>query len=215
MTSEITRSDVLGRILEARLVGVIRADDADQALRIAHAVVEGGIDLIEVTFTVPHAERAIATLRNGREDVRVGAGTVLDDDAARVAIAAGAEFLVGPNLEESVAEVALASGVPYVPGAATPTEVSRAIRLGAKLIKIFPADVLGPRFLRSLLGPFPGLRLMPTGGITPENVGDWFAAGAMAVGTGGGLTSPARAGDYEGVTAVARRYLEAVERAPR
>lgn len=209
----MTRSEVPRQIREARLVGVIRADDADQALRIAEAAIDGGIDVIELTFTVPEVERAIVALRSGTRDVRVGAGTVLDATAARTAIRAGAEFLVGPTVGEDVAEAASEAGVPYIPGAATPTEVHRAMRLGADIIKLFPADTLGPGFLRSLLGPFPGVSLMPTGGITPENLGQWFASGAVAVGTGSGLTAPARYGDYDGVREMARSYVDAVRRA--
>jgi 2-dehydro-3-deoxyphosphogluconate aldolase / (4S)-4-hydroxy-2-oxoglutarate aldolase len=201
---------VPGEIRETRLVGVIRADDADQALRIAEAAIDGGIAVIELTFTVPQVARAIGTLRAGGRRARVGAGTVLDASAARMAIRAGAEFLVSPSVEDDVADAAAAAGVPYVPGAATPTEVRRAMRLGADIIKVFPADTLGPRFLRSLLGPFPGLSLMPTGGITPENLGEWFASGAVAVGTGSGLTAPARKGDYDAVRAMACRYVDAV-----
>lgn len=210
---QVTMFDVLGQIREARLVGVIRAADADQALRIAGAAIGGGIDVIELTFTVPGVERAIAALRAGGGAVRVGAGTVLDANAARAAIRAGAEFLVGPTVEEDVAEAASEAGVPYIPGAATPTEVHRAMRLGADIIKLFPADALGPGFLGSLLGPFPGLSLMPTGGVTPESLVEWLASGAVAVGTGSGLTAPARTGDYDAVSEMARCYVDAVRRA--
>lgn len=200
----------MGRICEARLVAVIRAEDADQALRIAEAAIEGGIHVVELTFTVPRVGRAIEALRAGARGVQVGAGTVLDATAAQAAVGAGAEFLVGPTVDEEVAAAAAAEGVPYIPGGATPTEIHKAMKLGADIIKLFPADTLGTRFLRSLLGPFPSLSLMPTGGITPENLGEWLGAGAVAVGTGGGLTAPARAGDYDGVRAMARRYVDAV-----
>lgn len=207
--------DVLTAILEQGLVGVIRADDEEQAIRTANALVEGGIRVIEMTFTVPGAARAIAALRarDGQGELRVGAGTVLDGETARIAILEGAQFLVGPAVDPATARLANRYGVPYIPGAGTLTEIVRAMELGADIVKVFPAVTLGPGFLESVRGPLPQASLMPTGGIALGDVGRWMGAGAVALGTGSQLTSGAREGNYAAVAAMASRFVDAVRSA--
>jgi 2-dehydro-3-deoxyphosphogluconate aldolase/(4S)-4-hydroxy-2-oxoglutarate aldolase len=142
----------------------------------------------------------------------VGAGSVLDSEAARDAIAAGARYLVSPVVIPALVEIGHAMDVPVLLGGFTPTEILSAHRAGADAVKVFPADALGPAFIRGVLGPMPFLRLVPTGGVTPENVGDWLRAGAVAVGLGGALVDPklVAAGDFAALTARARRVAEAV-----
>jgi 2-dehydro-3-deoxyphosphogluconate aldolase/(4S)-4-hydroxy-2-oxoglutarate aldolase len=192
-------------------IAVIRLDDAEAAVRAADAVHAGGVSAIEVTLTTPGALEVIRELA-GREGMLVGAGSVLDADAARGAIEAGARYLVSPVLFPALVEIGHAEDVAVLPGAFTPTEILTAHRSGADAVKVFPSDALGPGFIRGVLGPMPFLRLIPTGGVTPGNVGDWLRAGAVAVGLGGALVDPKliAAGDFEALTERARKVASAV-----
>lgn len=204
--------DAIQRIETSGLVAVVRAESEEQALRIAEACRIGGVDAIEITFTVPGAARVIEALTRSfpAGEVLVGAGTVLDPETARVAILAGARFVVGPGLSPSAAALCSRYGVDYIPGAMTVTEILAALEHGARIIKAFPGEVLGPAFVRAVLGPIPHARLMPTGGVSVANAGDWIRAGAVALGVGGLLTSGARTGDYAAVTTAARALVAAV-----
>jgi 2-dehydro-3-deoxyphosphogluconate aldolase/(4S)-4-hydroxy-2-oxoglutarate aldolase len=199
------------RLHDEQLVAVVRADSPDAAVRAGNALADGGVRALEITFTTPEADVAIAELSR-RGDVFVGAGTVLDADQAARAIAAGANFLVSPSLVLEVLEAGTEAGVLTVPGALTPTEVLSA-RRHADVIKLFPSSLGGPSYLKALLAPFPGLSIIPTGGIDAGNVGQWLDAGAFALGAGGDLCPPKliAAGDFEGLTATARRYRTALE----
>ncbi|HLV22282.1 MAG TPA: bifunctional 4-hydroxy-2-oxoglutarate aldolase/2-dehydro-3-deoxy-phosphogluconate aldolase [Polyangiaceae bacterium] len=172
----------------ARLVAVLRADSGERACQLVEAVIDGGIRAVEVTLTVPEAEDVIrwAGQRFGAS-VQVGAGSVLDAAAARRVIAAGARFVVSPILDAGVLDACRGAGVLGVPGCFTPTEIVAATRAGAPLVKVFPAGRLGPSYVKDLLGPLPGLRLMPTGGVSVDNVGSWLGAGAFALGVGSAL----------------------------
>jgi 2-dehydro-3-deoxyphosphogluconate aldolase/(4S)-4-hydroxy-2-oxoglutarate aldolase len=183
--------DVLQRLREARVAAVIRADDAESAVAIAEAVVEGGLTAVELTYTTPEAGDAIARARSrlGR-DVLVGAGTLTTPAQVAEAAAAGADFLVTPHLDHALLEAMLASGVLALPGVLTPSEVASALAHGAAAVKLFPAASGGTPHLRALFGPFPGIKVVPTGGIALADVGGWLEAGAWAVGVGGGLAPP-------------------------
>lgn len=176
-----------GLILEQKVIAVARGLDARSAPILARALRAGGIDTIEVTVEGGKGFEAIAAL-----DVRkmlVGAGTVLTVDQAKRAVAAGAGFIVTPHLDVEIIEWAMAEEVPIVPGVFTPTEVAAAWRFGPPAVKVFPAHVGGPGYLKSLRGPFPDLALIPTGGVDASNVAAYLDAGAMAVGVGGWLTA--------------------------
>jgi 2-dehydro-3-deoxyphosphogluconate aldolase/(4S)-4-hydroxy-2-oxoglutarate aldolase len=201
------------------LIPVIRADSTDVAVRVTEALVAGGIDTIEITMTVPDALSAIraVTSRLGR-GVVVGAGTVIDAPTVDRAIEAGAEFIVSPAMLPDVIAAARAADVAVLPGAMTPTEVLTARRLGADVIKIFPAShVGGASYLKALKGPFPDIPFCPTGGVNLETIGEFVRAGAVAVGVGGELVlkSAIAAGDYGQITALAKQFVEALEGARR
>lgn len=195
---------------EAKLVAVVRAASADDAVAVSDALIEGGVRAIEVAFTTPDAPAAISALA-GR--VAVGAGTVTTRAEASAAIDAGAAFVVSPGYQEEVVDAVLEAGRTVLPGVLTPTEIMRVRRRGLDAMKLFPGSLVGPGYLRGLLGPFPEVRLMPTGGVSIENVGGWLEAGAFAVGVGGGLAPPRLRDDghRDGVVEAARRFVAAVE----
>jgi 2-dehydro-3-deoxyphosphogluconate aldolase/(4S)-4-hydroxy-2-oxoglutarate aldolase len=190
-------ADVLQRLREARVAAVIRADDAESAVAVAEALVEGGLTAVELTYTTPDAGDAIARARSrlGR-DVLVGAGTLTTREQIAEATAAGADFLVTPHLDHGLLELMLASGVLALPGVLTPSEVASALAHGAAAVKLFPASSGGMPHLRALFGPFPGIKVVPTGGIDLTDVGAWLEAGAWAVGVGGKL-APRRLDDED------------------
>jgi 2-dehydro-3-deoxyphosphogluconate aldolase/(4S)-4-hydroxy-2-oxoglutarate aldolase len=180
---------------------------------VADALAAGGVTAVEMTFTTAGALEAIEAMRRTAGDaLLVGAGTVLDADTARRAIEAGATYIVSPVFRAEVVEEAHRQGVPAMPGAYTPTEILTAHEAGADVVKVFPADSLGPSYIRGVRAAMPFLRLMPTGGVTPDNVGEWLAAGAVAVGLGSALVDPTlvAAGDYATITARARAITTAV-----
>jgi 2-dehydro-3-deoxyphosphogluconate aldolase/(4S)-4-hydroxy-2-oxoglutarate aldolase len=209
------KSNVLQRIVDSGLVVVVRANSADDALRIADSCVQGGAKVIEITFTVPDAARAIEEFsrRNSSKDLIVGAGTVLDPQTARVAMLAGARFVVSPALNVHTAKVCQAYGIPYLPGAGTVREIIEAMQSGAEIVKVFPGEVLGPAFVKAVRAVLPDSALMPTGGVTLENIREWIEAGCVAVGVGGSLTRSASTGDFLGITNLTRRFLEGIRQA--
>jgi 2-dehydro-3-deoxyphosphogluconate aldolase / (4S)-4-hydroxy-2-oxoglutarate aldolase len=208
-------SRALAAILRTRVVPVIRTAHASWAEELAGILVEAGLDIVEITFTVPDAPSVIERVRTRFPAVLVGAGTVTNAAAAEQAIGAGAEFLLSPALSPGMVETARRHGVLAVPGAYTPTEVVTALEGGAQLIKLFPADIGGPAHLRALRAPLPQARFLPTGGVRPDNVAEWFAAGAAAVGIGSALVGPSdRAVDAAAVRNRAAALVRAVA-APR
>lgn len=201
-------------ISEVGIVPVIRTDSADTAARVAETLVEAGVGIVEVTMTVPDALGVIAAVarRFGRRIV-LGAGTVTNAATARAAIDAGAEFLVSPCLVPEVIAAARAARVAVLPGALTPTEVFSAHQAGADFVKVFPAqNVGGPAYVRALKAPFPTIPLVPTGGVNLQTVGDFFKAGAAAVGVGGELVlkDAIKKADYAAIGALAVKFLEAI-----
>jgi 2-dehydro-3-deoxyphosphogluconate aldolase/(4S)-4-hydroxy-2-oxoglutarate aldolase len=188
------------------VVAVIRSPSVEAALECTRALVRGGVTGIEITFSTPGAAVAIAAARREHPIALVGAGTVLDRASLDAACDAGASFLVSPHTDEELLEAARARGVPFLAGALTPTEVVRAHRAGAACVKLFPGSAVGPSYVKALRGPLPHIPLMPTGGVDEKNLGDWFAAGVVAVGMGGSLAT----GTPEQVEAAARRVSAAL-----
>lgn len=176
-------------IAKSRVVAILRAKDPDTADASGEALIGAGITTVEVSLVTPDAVSVIKRLCTVDDGRMVGAGTVLDEASARLAILAGATFLVCPTVSADVIACGNRYGVPTLAGAQTPTEAVRAVELGAALVKLFPADQLGPDYLRSVRAALPQIGFVPTGGITPDNLSDWFAAGAVAIGVGGWLTA--------------------------
>lgn len=201
----------LQRIVDVGVVPIIRAPTADEALRICEVLIDTGMPIVEVTFTVPGASEVIRRLRTQFPALFVGAGTVLDGPTARAAILEGAEFLISVVAPQDVIALCRQYGVAVVPGAFTPSEIMAAVAMGADLVKLFPAEVGGPGYLRSLRAPFPALRVFPTGGVSAANIREWFEAGAVAVGVGSSLIRDvAVTGDYRGLGRRAHELIEAV-----
>ncbi len=201
----------LHAILRARVVPIIRTASPDWAAQVAEVLAAAGLGVIEVTFTVPDAAGVVRGLRAQFPNALIGAGTVTTGEIARAAIDAGAQFLLSPSLSPGMVEVARRAGVLSVPGAFTPTEVVQALDGGAELVKIFPAESGGPRHIRALLAPLPHARLLPTGGVTTQNVGEWFLAGAAAVGIGSALTGPGdRAPDLAALQATTAALIKSL-----
>ncbi|MCA9078714.1 MAG: bifunctional 4-hydroxy-2-oxoglutarate aldolase/2-dehydro-3-deoxy-phosphogluconate aldolase [Planctomycetaceae bacterium] len=184
----MSRIQNLQRVLDRGLVAIIRAPNGDQLVEVAEALLEGGIDVIEVTFTVPGVLDIISKVRDALGDrILLGAGTVLDTESARAALLAGAEFLVTPTVNTDVIELCNRYDKVIMPGGFTPTEVVTAWEAGADIVKVFPADIGGPKHLKALKGPFPQIRLLPTGGVNLDTLASFVDAGACAVGLGSAL----------------------------
>jgi len=206
------KHDIFQGILDRRMVAIVRAGTPDAALQMAEACIAGGITALEVAFTTPDTVGVIKTLRQRHgADVMLGAGTVLDPETARHAILAGAQFIISPSVNVETIKIAQRYQVLAMPGAMTPTEIGLALDAGADIIKVFPAEVFGPSYIKALKAPLPQAPLMPTGGVTVENLADWFASGATAVGIGSSLTGPAANGDYSAVTTRARAFVEKMD----
>ena len=207
--------DAFTRLREQRLVAVIRAPDAQSALGAARAVAAGGVRIVEITFTVPGAPRVIAALRD-EPGLTVGAGTVLTAAQAREALAAGARFLIAPNLAREVADEAAGAGVLFCPGAYTTTEIIAARDAGAQVVKVYPVGVAGgPAYIHIIRDPLPDIPLLAAGGTTLENVVPFLEAGCVGVGLGASLADPAlaAAGRFDELTRRARAFVERLEAA--
>lgn len=208
------RTDDAQRVLNTGLVAILRADDADKLADVAEAIYEGGVDVIEITFTVPRALEILAEVSRRLGDrVLLGAGTVLDPETARAAMLAGAEFIVAPNTNTEVIRLCRRYDKVVMPGAFTPTEVVAAWEAGADFVKIFPADAVGPEYLKALRGPLPQVRMIPTGGVNLDTIESFFAAGASAVGLGSALVDKqaVRDGDMHRLRDLAGRYVAKVQ----
>ncbi len=209
------REEIVSRIKEGGLVAVVRAESSEQAFRIADACIAGGVAAIEITFTVPGAELLIKELKQKYQsgEIIIGAGTVLDPETARTAILAGAEYIVSPCLNAETVKLCKRYQVACMPGAMTVKEVVECMEAGADVVKIFPGELFGPAIIKAFKGPLPQAVMMPTGGVSLENVGEWIKAGAVAVGVGGNLTAGAKKGDYESITVIARQFVEKIREA--
>lgn len=204
------RANLLQNMIDTGVIAVIRAETPEKAIKVADAVIAGGITGLELTYSVPHADTVISDLvgKYSDSDVVVGAGTVLDATSARLAIIAGAQFIVSPTFDKEVALMCNLYQVPYVPGTYTVTEAQTALKYGSEVVKLFPGAMAGTVTIKEYHGPFPYLNVMPSGGVNVQNMRDWFAAGAVVVGAGGGLTAPAANDDFAGVTQNAKKYMD-------
>ena len=196
----------LDQLLASGVIAVLRAREAKGLTQVARALHDGGVRALEITLTTPGAVAGIAELADAGDGMLVGAGTVLDDTTARSVLDAGAKFVVSPTLEPDVIRVCRERNVPCIPGAFTPTEILAAWRAGAALVKLFPAAAVGPGFVRDVLAPLPFLRIVPSGGVTLDSVGDWIRAGVAAVSLGSALLS----GPSAELTVRARAFVTAV-----
>lgn len=182
------RITLLNKINDSKAVAIIRMADSDKLIKVAEAIYKGGVSAIEITMTTPNALHVIETIAKTMGDtIRIGVGSVLDSETARLAINAGAEFVVSPIFKKEIVETAHRYDKAVMPGAFTPTEILTAWEAGADVIKVFPADILGMAFFKGVLAPMPQIKLMPTGGVNLDNAGDWLKAGACAVGIGSAL----------------------------
>jgi len=209
------KNKAMGQLITSGALGIIRVNQAEGLVRIARALQQGELNCIEITMTTPGALRAIEEASEELTGVLMGAGTVLDATTARQAILAGAEFLVTPTVELDVIETARRYGVVVIAGAMTPTEILTAWEAGADMVKVFPASVLGPSYLKAVRGPLPQIPLVPTGGITADNAGDFIKAGAVMVCAGGWLVDKKAVANerYEVLTERARLLTETVSKA--
>ena len=201
------------RIAASRLIAIIRGTDVDATVATALTLIDAGILTLEIALTLDDAEEAIAqVVQTAPGDALIGAGTVLDEAEVDRAVSAGAQFMVTPTLTASV-EYAVGQGIGVLPGVYTPTEIQRGMDLGAAAVKLFPASVLGPGFIRAVRDPFPEARIIPVGGVTADTIGDYLAAGAFALGVGGPLVGDAATagGDLSALAMRARAFVQAVQ----
>lgn len=205
----MSRPSTMHRIAEGKIVAVVRSESGEKLVAVARALAEGGIPAIEITFTVPDALGVIRKVREELGDtIALGAGTVLDPETARAAILAGAEYLVSPTLNLDVIRLCNRYGVPVMPGAFTPTEILTAWEAGADVVKVFPADTLGPSYIKAVKAPLPQLKLMPTGGVDLDTAAAFLKAGAFCLGAGSSLVDAraVAAGDYDTIRERARQF---------
>lgn len=202
------KHEVLQRIENVGVVAVVRAKNSEEAKKIALACMDGGVDSIEITFTVPGAHKVIEALTEEFGDrLLVGAGTVLDSETARIAILAGSKYIVSPAFDLDTAKLCNRYQIPYMPGCMTIKEIITAMEAGADVIKVFPGSAFGPDFIKAIKGPLPQAVLMPTGGVSLDNVDQWIKNGCIAVGVGGNLTK----GSSEDMTKAAKEFVDKVK----
>jgi len=210
------KTKIMQHMHELGLVPVLRASSAEEAITIADAIMAGGVNILEVTMTVPGAIRVIEQLANHHgTKLLLGAGTVLDPETARSCILAGAQFIVSPALDLRTIELCRRYSVPIMPGALTPTEIVTAWQAGADVVKVFPCSAVGgAKYLKALQGPLPQIQLIPTGGVSLSTAEEFLAAGAFALGVGGDLVDAkaAREGRTSVITENAQKYLAIVKK---
>lgn len=206
----MSASDTVARVLDTRIVAVVRAPSTDRVVEICRALADGGVTVLEITFTVPKALDLIRQVHDELGDrITLGAGTVLDPETCRAAILAGAEFIVSPTLNLDLIRMCKRYDKAVMPGAFTPTEILTAWEAGADIVKVFPADVGGPAYFKAIRGPLPQVRLMPTGGVNLVTARAFLDAGAVALGAGSSLvTNSAIAnGDMQEITENAKKFI--------
>src|SRR4051794_27425704 len=209
----MSKEDQLRQVLDCGIVAVVRSQDSQQLVDVLRALADGGVTVAEITMTVPNALDVIKQARAALGDrVLLGAGTILDSETARAAILAGAEYIVAPTLNLEVIRLCRRYDKVVMPGAFTPTEILAAWEAGADIVKVFPADVVGPAFFKALKGPLPQIRLMPTGGVDLTTAGAFLKAGACCLGVGSQLVEPAAiaARDFNRIRDLARQYAAIV-----
>ena len=212
----MSKEDQLRRVLDGGIVAIVRSPDSGQLVDVARALLDGGISVVEITMTVPNALDVLRQVRQALGDqLLLGAGTILDPETCRAAILAGAEFIVSPTLNLGVIRMCQRYAKIVTPGAFSPTEILAAWEAGADIVKVFPADSLGPAFFKAIRGPLPQIRLMPTGGVDLKTAPAFLQAGACCLGIGGQLVDPklVAAKDFARIRDLARQYVEIVRQA--
>jgi 2-dehydro-3-deoxyphosphogluconate aldolase/(4S)-4-hydroxy-2-oxoglutarate aldolase len=212
----MNKDEIISRITSSGVIPVIRASSKEEALAVIEAIAAGGITTIEITMTVPNAVELIASLSSTRDDLLIGAGSVLDPETARECIAAGAQLIVSPATNFDTILYCNETEIVVMPGALTPTEIVNAWDAGADFVKVFPADSMGgAKYLRSVKAPLPDIKLIPTGGVNQSTAAEFIKAGAEAIGVGADLVDlvAIREGRTEDITSAARKYLEIVKEA--
>lgn len=213
---------LIQQISSEGVVAVLRGDTPEEVVEMADQAIAGGIKVIEVTMTVPFALRAIeelakrysSTAQDAAKYAIIGVGTALDPETARAAILSGAEFVVGPSLNPKTVELCNRYRVPVMPGCMTIQEIQTALELGVDIVKLFPGNLYSPAMIKAIKGPLPQANIMPTGGVSLSNLGEWIQAGAVAVGIGSDLTSEAvKTGNYSLIAKKAAQYIEAYQAA--
>lgn len=207
-------SNVLETLKKNYIFAVVRGKDETAGYEICKAAVEGGIKNLEVTFSTPNAEKVMSDLvefYKEDETVVVGAGTVMTLELAKKAKAAGAQFLVSPHFDAEIAKYAVDNDLDYMPGCATATEIVTAMNAGCKIIKLFPGGQLGAGFIKDIHGPIPEVQLMPSGGVSLDNIKEWADKGAISVGVGSALSKDVDTKGYESVTDIARQFVNALK----
>ncbi len=207
------KADVLRRMQQTGLVPVLRGSSTQEALAIARAIAAGGVNVLEVTMTVPGAMEVIRTLTRDEPQILIGAGTVLDPETARICMLEGAQFIVSPATNPRTIELCRRYSCAILPGALTPTEVITAWQAGADVIKVFPASAMGgAKYLKSLKAPLPQVELIPTGGVSVATAREFLEAGAYALGVGADLADPKAIAERkpEKITETARKYVQAI-----
>ena len=205
--------ETIQTLKKEKLVAVIRGAGFEEVNKMVDAIYKGGIHLMEITFTIPHAEQVIAKIKEANKDkpdMVVGAGTVLDIVSARLAILAGADFVVCPHFNKDIMKLCNLYQIPCFPGAVTVKEIADALQYGADIIKLFPGELYGAKAIKAFHGPLPQAQFMPTGGVSADNLKDWLDQGAVAVGLGGSLTKGAKTGDFDAVTNEAKKLVEII-----
>lgn len=200
-------------MLEHKIIAVVRSSDSSKLVDVAQALLAGGVPIMEITFTVPGALEVLRAVRSALGDkVLLGAGTVLDSETARAAILAGAEFVVSPTVNIDVLRTCRRYDKAVLPGAFTPTEILTAWENGADIVKVFPAEVGGPGYFKSIHGPLPQIRLMPTGGVNLQTARSFLEAGACCLGLGTALVDKKaiEQGDFDRITSLAQQYVQIV-----
>jgi 2-dehydro-3-deoxyphosphogluconate aldolase/(4S)-4-hydroxy-2-oxoglutarate aldolase len=213
MEFPMSKQDQLQRVCATGIVAILRADSGEQLVDVAQCLFSGGVDVMEVTFTVPGAVRVLERVADTLGDrVLLGAGTVLDPETARTAMLAGAEFIVAPNTNRDVIRLCRRYDKMVFPGALTPTEVVSAWETGADIVKVFPSDITGPQYLKALRGPLPHVKLMPAGGVTLDTAAAFLRAGACALGVGGALVerTAVEKGDFARIESLASEFVKII-----
>lgn len=205
----LPKFEVLREMHKGYLVAVVRGKNKDEAVEISKQAFAGGIRSIEVTFSTPGAEEAIAELvRLGHSEMIIGAGTVLDAETARIAILKGARYIVSPHFDGVIANMCNRYSVPYLPGCGSVTEIMNALTFGVDVVKLFPGSLLGPSFIKDVKGPIPHVEMMPSGGVSIDNLGKWKENGAFAIGIGSALIKEIENNDFTSVRRVAQAFKD-------
>lgn len=204
----LKKHKIIDKIINLGVVAVIRGENIEEAKRVSKACLKGGVNAIEVTYTVPGASEVIKELSKefSHNDFIIGAGTVLDSETARIAILAGAKYIVSPGFDEKTAKLCNRYAIPYMPGCMSITEMIRAMEMGCDIIKLFPGSAFGVDYIKAIKAPLPQANIMPTGGVSLENIDKWIKNGVVAVGVGGKLAT----GESEEITKTAEAFIEKI-----